>query len=58
MPVAQVREFEQRLLAHVHEQAPDVLRRVADTGKLDDETNARLKQVIADFRKEFAGQAA
>jgi len=53
LPVARVREFERGLLASMREQHPDLPRRIADTGKLDDDTTARFKQAIEDFKRSF-----
>jgi F-type H+-transporting ATPase subunit alpha len=54
--VEQVRAFEQGLLDFVREHHPDLPRRITETGKLDNETTARLKQAVGDFKQTFAGK--
>ncbi|UCH36138.1 MAG: F0F1 ATP synthase subunit alpha [Armatimonadota bacterium] len=55
LPVERVREFEQALLAYVREQHAGIPRRIAEAGRLDDETTERLKQAILDFKQSFVG---
>ncbi len=58
VPVPRVREFEQGLLPYVREQHPDLPRRIADTGDVDDETDQRLRTAVQDFKQTFMAQAA
>ena len=52
--VADVGRFEEGLLSHMHSQHADVMTEIRDTGKLSDELEAKLKDVIGAFVKSFA----
>jgi F-type H+-transporting ATPase subunit alpha len=56
--VERVPEFEQRLLEYMRQQHPGLSQRIAETGKLDDETNERLKHAVEEFKQGFATPAA
>jgi F-type H+-transporting ATPase subunit alpha len=50
-----VREFERKLLDFVHEQHPDLPRKIAQKGELDDDATAALKSAIEEFKRLPAG---
>jgi F-type H+-transporting ATPase subunit alpha len=53
VPVADVRKFEADFLDYVGRQHEDVYRSIKDTGSLDDENEAILKEAISSFRDGF-----
>ncbi|HEY2173995.1 MAG TPA: F0F1 ATP synthase subunit alpha [Mycobacteriales bacterium] len=53
VPVADVRKFEADFLDYVGRQHEDVYRSIKDTGSLDDENEALLKEAISSFRDGF-----
>ena len=54
IPVAQVAEYEARLLDDVRSSGRDILDRIAEEKKIDEETESDLKKFLADFTKSFA----
>ena len=54
IPTAKVSEFEQELLRKLHSDHAEILTTIRETGKLDDETEGKLKAVLDDFAKSFA----
>jgi len=59
VPVDDVQRFESEFHAFIRNERPEVARRIAETGDLDDETRRMLDEAIAEFKKSFipAGQA-
>ena len=49
-----VREFEEKLLKHYRDEFPEVREELATTRKMTDELDAKLKQVVANFKTRFA----
>ena len=54
--VAQVPEFEARLQEHMENRYPQVLEAIRGTGKLEPETEERLKQALSELVAQFAPQ--
>lgn len=54
VPVNNVREFEEGLLAYVKEQHPQLRDDVVAKKKIDEEFGARLKQVMSDYKRTLA----
>lgn len=54
VPVNNVREFEEGLLAYVKDRHPQLRDDVVAKKKIDEEFGARLKQVIADYKRTLA----
>jgi F-type H+-transporting ATPase subunit alpha len=54
VPTDAVTRFESALLAHMRADHGDVLGTIRDTKALDDDTSAKLKNIIGDFVKTFA----
>ncbi len=54
--VAQVPEFEARLREHMENRYPQVLEAIRGTGKLEPETEERLKQALSELVAQFAPQ--
>src|SRR5690606_510913 len=51
VPVSQVGEFESRWYEYAAANIPDVLRDIAETGNLTDETQAKLDEAIKAFKQ-------
>ena len=51
VPVKKIREFEQGLLGFIKEKHPAVREDVVAKKKIDDELNARLQEIITEFKK-------
>lgn len=51
VPVKKIREFEQGLLGFIKEKHPAVREDVVAKKKIDDELNARLREIITEFKK-------
>jgi len=51
VPVKKIREFEQGLLGFIKEKYPAVREDVVAKKKIDDELNARLREIITEFKK-------
>ncbi|MEL6360821.1 MAG: F0F1 ATP synthase subunit alpha [Pseudomonadota bacterium] len=54
IPTAKVGAFEEELLRKLHADHQDILDAIRETGKLDDETDGKLKAVLDEFSKNFA----
>jgi F-type H+-transporting ATPase subunit alpha len=54
VPVEDVQRFEQEFLDHVKASHEEILAEIRDTKKLSEETEAKLVDVINDFKKGFA----
>ena len=46
--------FEKEFLAFMDEKYPDVVRALADTQKIDDDLEAKLRKAIEDFKTGFS----
>ncbi|HMQ17119.1 MAG TPA: F0F1 ATP synthase subunit alpha, partial [Phycisphaerae bacterium] len=53
LPIAQVREFETELLKHYRDEFPEVRAQLARERKLTDEIDAKLKEIVGNFRTRF-----
>ncbi len=53
LPVSQVLEFESRLLQHFHDEYPEIVEELDETGKLGDELDAKMREVIEAFKTHF-----
>ena len=53
IPTAKVSEFEQEFLRKLHGDHSELLKSIRETGKLDDDTQAKLKEVLDAFTKSF-----
>jgi F-type H+-transporting ATPase subunit alpha len=52
--MADIRRFEQELLAHLDVNAPEALRRIRETGLFSDETRDAIKAQVLAFKETFA----
>jgi len=52
--VDDVGRFEQELLGELRDRGQDVVTTIRDTGQLDDDTEAKLKELLDNFAKSFA----
>ena len=48
-----IKDFEDQLLSSIKSQAPDILSNIVSSGKLDEANEAKLKDFITNFKKEF-----
>ena len=53
VPLERAGEFEDGLLRHVSSGHPDILESITETNDITDETEAKLNQVIADYKSTF-----
>ncbi len=53
LAINQVLPFEKALLRHVHDEFPEVLKELVETGELSDESAKRLTKIITDFKVQF-----
>ncbi len=57
VPLNRVREFEQALLKHYRDEFPEVRSQLAQGKKLTDELDAKMKEIVGNFKKTFVAQA-
>ncbi|EMH80827.1 ATP synthase F1 subcomplex alpha subunit [alpha proteobacterium HIMB114] len=50
---SKIKDFEDQLLSAIKSQAPDILSNIVSSGKLDEANEAKLKDFITNFKKEF-----
>ncbi|MEL0234867.1 MAG: F0F1 ATP synthase subunit alpha [Pelagibacteraceae bacterium] len=50
---SKIKDFEDQLLSSIKSQAPDILSNIVSSGKLDEANEAKLKDFITNFKKEF-----
>ena len=50
---SKIKDFEEQLLSSIKSQAPEILKNIVSTGKLDDENETKLKEFIDNFKKDF-----
>ena len=53
LAIDQVLPFEKALLRHVHDEFPEVLKEITETGELSEELAKRLTKIITDFKAQF-----
>ncbi len=53
LPVAQVQPFEGKLLRHFHDEYPEIVDELKEKGAIDDELEAKLRQVIEGFKQHW-----
>ena len=50
---SKIKDFEEQLLSSIKSQAPEILKNIVSSGKLDDENENKLKEFIENFKKDF-----
>jgi F-type H+-transporting ATPase subunit alpha len=50
---SKIKDFEEQLLSSIKSQAPEILKNIVSSGKLDDENETKLKEFINNFKKDF-----
>ena len=48
-----IKGFEEQLLSSIKSQAPEILKNIVSSGKLDEENETKLKEFIDNFKKDF-----
>ena len=56
VPIPQVRAFEAGLIKHVHDEFPEITDEITNKGAMSDEMNAKLKEVIGNFKIAFTAK--
>jgi F-type H+-transporting ATPase subunit alpha len=56
LAVGEVLAFEKALLRHVHDEFPEVLSEIVETGVLSDELGEKLTKIITDYKIQFKSQ--
>ena len=56
IPTADIKRFEQGLFEQITVNCPDISEAIAQSGQLSEETEERIRTVIAAFKKNFLGQ--
>lgn len=56
VPLADIEEFEARLLDHLRGAGSKILTRIREDKKIDDDVQASLKSILEDFAKGFVGK--
>ncbi len=54
IPREQVAAWEKEFIAFMHEQKSEIVKKLTETKKLEDDTAAQLEAAIADFQKQYA----
>ncbi len=54
LPVSSLARFEKEILGTMRDQFPEILKTIRESKDLSDETNAKLKGVVSNFKKDFA----
>jgi F-type H+-transporting ATPase subunit alpha len=57
VPLDQVHLFEEQLLRHYHDEFPEVVEQLKKERKLSDELDARLKELVGNFKRQFVTRA-
>ncbi len=57
LPLEQVREFEQKLLRHYHDEHQEVIEELKRERTMSDDLDRRLREIAAAFKKRFVGPA-
>jgi F-type H+-transporting ATPase subunit alpha len=50
---SKIKDFEEQLLSSIKSQAPEILKNIVSSGKLDDENETKLKEFIDNFKRDF-----
>jgi len=50
---SRIKDFEEQLLSSIKSQAPEILKNIVSSGKLDEENETKLKEFIDNFKKDF-----
>ena len=50
---SKIKGFEEQLLSSIKSQAPEILKNIVSSGKLDEENETKLKEFIDNFKKDF-----
>src|SRR5210317_1356732 len=50
---SKIKDFEEQLLSSIKSQAPEILKNIVSSGKLDEENETKLKEFIDNFKKDF-----
>jgi F-type H+-transporting ATPase subunit alpha len=58
LPLSKVAEFERLLLKHFHDEFPEVWKQLTDKREMDDALDAKLREIIGNFKGRFARQDA
>jgi F-type H+-transporting ATPase subunit alpha len=58
IPLERVREFEEKLLKHYHDEFPEVREQLTKDRKMTDELDAKLKEIVGNFKKRFEEPAS
>ena len=53
LPVNRVLEFEKALLRHMHDEFPEVISEIGETGEVSDQLAERLTKIVTDFKAQF-----
>jgi F-type H+/Na+-transporting ATPase subunit alpha len=56
VPVTRVHAFEDALLKHYHDEFPEVVTQLTTERKLSDELDAKLKEIVGNFKKRFTAK--
>ncbi|HSW45572.1 MAG TPA: F0F1 ATP synthase subunit alpha [Phycisphaerae bacterium] len=57
LPLGQVGRFEEKIIAHVQNEFPEVRGEIVSTGDLSEQVAGRLKEIIANFKRTFTVSA-
>jgi F0F1-type ATP synthase alpha subunit len=53
MDTGKIKEFETQMLNQIKNNAPEILEKISSTGKLDEDTESKLKSFLDKFKKDF-----
>lgn len=53
VPVEKVKEYERKFISHMHERQAALMKAVYDSGELADDTQAKLKETIPEFTRNY-----
>jgi len=56
LPLNRVREFETQLLKHYRDEFPEVRNKLANERKFTDELDAKMKEIVGNFKKRFSSK--
>jgi F-type H+-transporting ATPase subunit alpha len=54
LPISRVAEFEEKLLLHVRDEHSEVYKELTDKKEMTDAIDAKLKEIIGNFKTKFA----
>jgi len=57
MPLERIHDFEEKVIAHMHNEFPEVRNEIVSSGDLSDAVSARLKEIIGYFKKAYLAAA-